>query len=348
MGADPYSYDVALSFAGSDRPYVHRVAERLKGESLRVFYDQDEEVALWGEDLVELLDAVYREKARFVVMFVSEAYRDREWTRFERKSALARALTERSAYVLPARFDHTALPGLRPTIGYLSLETMTPEDLADRIVRKVTGLQQEPPEEDAGDLSLIGTDVTLASAEGQGPAPIPASSDGPPPETRPGGLGESPRSDRPPDPTSESEPRTAESGAAESKPGRGRPEGADPPDGSRLLKSIAGIPPRPHVPELAVMQARSRIEASLRRAMESHDLILASGTPLQFLAEDAAQQQVISDSERDLLRRLDALAAELRTRRSSSASEFNATLDQLEDLEVRLSLDLRKRRRRPD
>ena len=48
---DSYSYDVALSFAGEDRPYVQAVAETLRSLKARVFYDAFEEADLWGKDL---------------------------------------------------------------------------------------------------------------------------------------------------------------------------------------------------------------------------------------------------------------------------------------------------------
>jgi len=46
------------------------------------------------------------------VVFVSAEYAARDWTRLERRAALARAVRERREYVLPARFDDTPLPGL--------------------------------------------------------------------------------------------------------------------------------------------------------------------------------------------------------------------------------------------
>jgi hypothetical protein len=98
-----YDYDVALSFAGEDRTYVEDVASALKSVGLKVFYDADFLAETWGEDLVELFEAVYRIRSRFVVMFVSRHYAEKEWTRHERRSALARAMQEKSAYVLPVR-----------------------------------------------------------------------------------------------------------------------------------------------------------------------------------------------------------------------------------------------------
>ncbi len=91
-GARPrWQWDVALSFAGAQRDYVEQVAAALKARGLRCFYDADEQIELWGRYLAEELPAIYGEEAAAVVMFVSAEYAAREWTRLERRTALARA-----------------------------------------------------------------------------------------------------------------------------------------------------------------------------------------------------------------------------------------------------------------
>ena len=132
-----YEYDVCLSFAGEDRTYVEMIAEQLKGRGLRVFYDRDVGGKLWGKDLVEHFDYIYRQASRYCVMFISEAYAAKPWARHERRSALARALEEEGEYILPARFDDTELPGLRPTVAYLDLRTIAPETLVEFIAEKL-------------------------------------------------------------------------------------------------------------------------------------------------------------------------------------------------------------------
>jgi hypothetical protein len=102
-----------------------------------VFYDEYELVELWGKDLQEQLDRIYREDSQMCVLFISEAYSRKMWTSHERKSALARAMAEDTEYVLPARFDGTELPGLRPTIGFIDIKDMAPQDLAKLIRRKI-------------------------------------------------------------------------------------------------------------------------------------------------------------------------------------------------------------------
>lgn len=132
-----FEYDVALSFAGEDREYVDQVAELLRDSGVRVFYDRFEQADLWGRNLYDHLSDVYRNKARYTVMFISEHYSRKVWTNHERQSAQARALAENAEYILPARFDDAAVPGLQPTVGYLSLQGREPRDVVDLIVQKL-------------------------------------------------------------------------------------------------------------------------------------------------------------------------------------------------------------------
>jgi TIR domain len=136
-----FEWDVCLSFASEQRDYVKMIAAGLKKRDLDVFYDDDETVALWGKDLAEQLDYVYRKASRYCVIFVSEEYAAKTWTRHERRSALARALEEEGEYVLPERFDDTELPGLRPTLKYVDLRAYAPETVVEFIVQKVRGTQ---------------------------------------------------------------------------------------------------------------------------------------------------------------------------------------------------------------
>jgi TIR domain len=140
-----YEFDVAVSFASEDRELVEDVVSRLKDAGVRVFYDTDYQAAMWGEDLGEYLDQVYRLKARYAIMFISRFYAEKMWTRHERRSVLARALEQRSAYVLPVRLDSTALDGLRPTLGYLDARLVGPDGIASATLAKLTGTPPAQP-----------------------------------------------------------------------------------------------------------------------------------------------------------------------------------------------------------
>ena len=140
-----YKYDVVLSFAGEDRQYVDKVAQYLSNKRIRVFYDKYEQGSLWGKNLYEHLDDIYRNKGRYCVMFLSKNYADKLWTDHERKSAQTRAFKERREYILPARFDDTAIAGILPTVGYIDLRTTCPDKLGELILQKLgEGIVKEP------------------------------------------------------------------------------------------------------------------------------------------------------------------------------------------------------------
>lgn len=137
MDREPFAYDVCLSFAGEQRTIAKELAAALIAKGIRVFYDEYEVASLWGKDLYEHLDYVYREAARFCVLFASEDYAAKVWTNHERKSAQARAIEENSEYILPVRVDGTEIPGLRGTVGYVSLAEHGPEALAVLVEKKL-------------------------------------------------------------------------------------------------------------------------------------------------------------------------------------------------------------------
>jgi predicted negative regulator of RcsB-dependent stress response len=148
-----WRWDVALSFAGAQRPYVEQVASALQARGVRCFYDADEQIDLWGRYLAEELPIIYAEQAAAVVVFISAQYAARDWTRLERRAALDRAVRERREYVLPARFDGTPLPGVLSGMVAVDLRGRTPQQFAAMIADKLArlGISASAPPADAGD-----------------------------------------------------------------------------------------------------------------------------------------------------------------------------------------------------
>jgi len=132
-----YEYDVCLSFAGEQRRTVEHVAAQLRGRGIRVYYDAYEQIQTWGVNLFAHLDHVYRESARYCIVFVSADYAAKAWPRHELQSAQERALHEPNEYLLPVRFDDTRLPGLHSTIGYVDFHETGVDRLVDLIAEKV-------------------------------------------------------------------------------------------------------------------------------------------------------------------------------------------------------------------
>lgn len=130
-------YEVALSYSSENRDYVEEVAVILNLSEVAVFYDRFEEIDLWGKNLYEHLQQVYRDLASYTVIFCSESYANKAWTRHEHRSAQERAMLECREYILPARFDNSMIPGLSETTAYLNLQTMQPYGFTQRLCRKM-------------------------------------------------------------------------------------------------------------------------------------------------------------------------------------------------------------------
>ena len=130
-------YQVALSFAGEQRPYVEDVARHLVSRGVAVFYDGFETVPLWGRDGAEVFHEAFAEQSALVVMFVSTSYIEKSWPRHERRSTLSRMVKEEREYVLPVRFDDTRVPGLPDDVIFLRADEYTAAALSAAIAEKL-------------------------------------------------------------------------------------------------------------------------------------------------------------------------------------------------------------------
>ena len=132
-------FDVALSFAGEDREHAKKLADLLYACGYTVFYDEYEQADLWGKDLYVHLSSIYKDKARYCVVFLSKSYAEKPWTRHELENAQARAFNEISEYILPVRLDDTEIPGILSTTGYLDLRQMSIKEVYQALVQKLSG-----------------------------------------------------------------------------------------------------------------------------------------------------------------------------------------------------------------
>jgi len=134
----PFSFDVAISYATSEKELAEALAKQVREAGFEVFYDGFYPEQLWGKDLASFFDRIYRKESKFCVMFISNQYAQRMWTTYERRSAQARAIEEKgNEYILPIRIDNTDLDGLPPTIGYLSIVKFTIDEIAQLLIKKL-------------------------------------------------------------------------------------------------------------------------------------------------------------------------------------------------------------------
>ena len=79
----PSRYDVALSFAGTERHLAEAIFNNLQARELEVFYDKNEQHRILAQDVEDYLRPIYQSDAQFVVVLLSREYPKRIWTKFE-------------------------------------------------------------------------------------------------------------------------------------------------------------------------------------------------------------------------------------------------------------------------
>ncbi|WP_119071633.1 TIR domain-containing protein [Aggregatilinea lenta] len=114
-----FTYDIAISYAGKERNFASDLAECLRGQKLRVFYDRNQLPDLIGRNLLDELMVIYRDKARLCVILASRAYNESTYAQHERQSAQDRDLMDKG-YIFLARLDDVEqIKGFHRTVAYI-------------------------------------------------------------------------------------------------------------------------------------------------------------------------------------------------------------------------------------
>lgn len=138
LRSNAFEFDVAISFAGEDRPVASEINAVLRRAGYRVFYDREQQHHLLGEDLATYLHDMYLRRSHYAIVIVSANFLRSRWAgNWEWPAVLARMQSQREPYVLPYLIDHVRLPGLNPTIGFASLDQFRPREFAQLVVRKL-------------------------------------------------------------------------------------------------------------------------------------------------------------------------------------------------------------------
>lgn len=137
-------FDIAVSFASEQRPYVEKTVTAARQLDLEVFYDRDVSNDWWGKNFIIEQRKVYGESTHFVVPFISSEYLLRPFPMDEFSAAMLKAVKQRHPYILPVLVGDVVVPAeiLHPFVGFLRAEEYTPEELAAQMKLKVQEAKQ--------------------------------------------------------------------------------------------------------------------------------------------------------------------------------------------------------------
>lgn len=136
---DDIKFDVALSFPGEKRNYVSEVAnilrENLDDDSL--FYDFDYQSQLARPNIDILLQNIYRNNAKLIVVFLSKEYTQKEWCGLEWRAIRDIIKSKRDEQIMFVKFDDAQIDGLFGIDGYIDANIFTPKNVANFIMERI-------------------------------------------------------------------------------------------------------------------------------------------------------------------------------------------------------------------
>ncbi|WP_442498734.1 toll/interleukin-1 receptor domain-containing protein [Methylobacter sp. sgz302048] len=140
-----HTFDVALSFPGETRDYVEPVAaelERIIGPN-SYFYDNNYVSQLARPSLDSLLQDIYRNRSKLVVVFLCSDYQEKEWCGIEFRAIKEIMMEREHGKVMFVKMDDGQVDGVFKTDGYIDGRKFSPADVARFIQERVDLLQNE-------------------------------------------------------------------------------------------------------------------------------------------------------------------------------------------------------------
>jgi hypothetical protein len=132
-------FDVALSFPGEARELVEKVAAEL--ESLigpnAYFYDNNYVSQLAQPSLDTLLQGLYRDRAKLVVVFLSEHYEQKPWCGVEFHAIREIIMHKKHSQVMYVKVGDGKVAGVFDTDGYVDAQKFNPGEIARFIQERV-------------------------------------------------------------------------------------------------------------------------------------------------------------------------------------------------------------------
>jgi hypothetical protein len=104
-----YEYDVAISFAGENRPLAKHIANQLEALDVPVFFDEMFEANFLGHAWTKVFKEIFAEKSRLVLCLLDKFHADKIWPTFEREHFTPRVM-ENS--VIPVYLDDEKFVGI--------------------------------------------------------------------------------------------------------------------------------------------------------------------------------------------------------------------------------------------
>ncbi|MBA8908039.1 toll/interleukin-1 receptor domain-containing protein [Aminobacter ciceronei] len=133
-----HNFEVGLSFPGEARGLVEQVARELEARigPHAYFYDNNYVSQLARPSLDTLLQDIYRNRSKLIVVFLGEDYQRKDWCGVEFRAIREIIMAREDQRVMFVRVDEGAVDGVFRTDGYVDARRFNPAEIAQFIAER--------------------------------------------------------------------------------------------------------------------------------------------------------------------------------------------------------------------
>jgi hypothetical protein len=134
-----HNFEVALSFPGEHRKYVESIAkelERLIGPN-SYFYDKNYTAQLARPSLDLLLQDIYKNRSKLVVIFICSKYQEKDWCGVEFRAIREIIKNRKDKKVMLIKLDDGTVDGINETDGYVDAHAYSATQIAEFIIERI-------------------------------------------------------------------------------------------------------------------------------------------------------------------------------------------------------------------
>jgi len=127
-----HQFDVSFTFAGESRNVVEKIEnelEKIIGIN-KIFYDNNYISQLARPSLDTLLQDIYRNRSKIIVVFLCEKYQEKEWCGLEFRAVREMIKEKAINRIMYIRLDTGHVDGVFSTDGYIDGVKFTPQQIA--------------------------------------------------------------------------------------------------------------------------------------------------------------------------------------------------------------------------
>ena len=132
-------FDVAFSFPGERRKFVSNIADivRKQLKKDKLFYDFDYQSQLARPNIDVLLQKIYHDNSKLIVIFLSKEYMNKEWCGLEWRAIRDLIKSKKDNQIMFIKFDNEKIEGLFTIDGYIDATYHSEKAIAKFILERI-------------------------------------------------------------------------------------------------------------------------------------------------------------------------------------------------------------------